>query len=303
MANSIALAQKYLPILDEVYKASAKTSILDAANERVRFVGGNTVQLFKTSIQGLGNYSRNAGFVAGDVTGTWESLTLSKDRGREFSIDAMDNEETLGMAFGTLTGEFIRTQVSPELDAYRFAKMAGTANISAATPADLTSSSNVANMLDEAAYQMSEDEVPEEGRIAFVSENAYKLLKGNITRYTMNGENGIDYAVEMYNGIRIIRVPQARFYTAITLYDGTTVGQTAGGYVGTTSTGYKVNFLMVHPSAIVQVTKHVVPRIFSPEVNQSADAWKFQYRVYHDLFVEANKVKGVYLHRGSTALS
>lgn len=29
----------------------------------------------------------------------------------------MDNEETLGMAFGTLAGEFIRTRVSPEIDA------------------------------------------------------------------------------------------------------------------------------------------------------------------------------------------
>ena len=88
MANSIALAQQYLPILDEVYKASAKTSILDAANERVRFVGGNTVQLFKTSIDGMGNYARNTGFVTGSVTGTWESLALTKDRGRSFMIDA-----------------------------------------------------------------------------------------------------------------------------------------------------------------------------------------------------------------------
>lgn len=113
MANSIALAQQYLPILDEIYKASAKTSILDAANENVRFVGGNTVQLFKTSMDGMGNYSRNGGFVAGDVTGTWESLTLTKDRGRSFMVDAMDDEETLGMAFGTLAGEFIRTKVVP----------------------------------------------------------------------------------------------------------------------------------------------------------------------------------------------
>ena len=29
--NSIALAQKYLPILDEIYKEGSKTSILDTA--------------------------------------------------------------------------------------------------------------------------------------------------------------------------------------------------------------------------------------------------------------------------------
>lgn len=51
MANSIALAQKYLPMLDEVYKASAKAAILDAT--KIDIVGGNTVKVFKTSMDGL----------------------------------------------------------------------------------------------------------------------------------------------------------------------------------------------------------------------------------------------------------
>lgn len=303
MPNSITLAQRYLPILDEVYKAASKTNILDAANQNVRFVGANTVQLFKTSMDGMGNYSRNSGFVSGSVTGTWESHQLARDRARSFVIDRMDNEETMGMAFGTLVGEFIRTKVVPEVDAYSLAKICGTSGINAATPADISSSTNMANELDLAIYTLSENEVPEEGRICFVSEKAYQLLKEDITRYTMNGENGINYNVEMYNGVRIIRVPQSRAYTAITLYDGTTSGQEAGGYVGTASTGYKINFLMLHPSAVIKVMKHVMPRIFSPDEYQAADGWKFDYRCYYDLFVEANKVEGIYLHRGSTALT
>lgn len=88
MSNSIALAQKYLPLLDEVYKRESITSVLDLANDRVRFDGGNTVKIYKTSMNGLGNYDRSNGFVNGDVTGTWESLALTKDRGRSFTIDA-----------------------------------------------------------------------------------------------------------------------------------------------------------------------------------------------------------------------
>lgn len=300
VGNQIGLAQLYLPILDEVYKANAKSSILDMANANVRYDGGNTVQVFKTSIQGLGNYARNSGFVTGDVTGTWENMTLEYDRGRGFLVDAMDNEESMGMAFGSLAGEFIRTQVTPEVDAIRFAKYASTSGISAGTPADITSSSNVADMLDEAMYTMDEDEVPEEGRIAFVSEAAYRQLKGNLTRYLLNDQTGVNTNVEMYNGLRIIRVPQARFNTAITLADGITSGQEAGGFTPTAG-GYKINFLVVHPSAVVQIAKHVVPRIFSPDVNQSADAWLFQYRIYHGVDVLDNKVAGIYLHRGATA--
>lgn len=301
MANSIALAQKYLPMLDEVYKASAKAAILDAT--KIDIVGGNTVKVFKTSMDGLGDYSRNDGFVNGDVTGSWETMTLTKDRGRSFQIDRMDNEETLDMAFGTLAGEFIRTKVVPEVDAYTFAKMAGTTGISAGTAADISvGTSDVPTFIEEAERQMNEDEVPVEGRILFISETAYAGLKAKVDRTTLNGDGGIDRGIVTYDGMRIIRVPQNRFYTGITLKDGKTSGQEAGGYEQATG-AYAINFLIVHPSAVCKVVKHVLPRIFTPDENQKADAWKFDYRLYHDMFVYENKVKGIYLHRGATAKS
>ena len=61
---------------------------------------------------------------------------MTQDRGRAFIIDSMDNEETIGMSFGKLAGEFIRTKVAPEIDAYTFATLAGTDNILSAN-ADL----------------------------------------------------------------------------------------------------------------------------------------------------------------------
>lgn len=302
MPNSIALAERYLPILDEIYKAESKTASLEGANSNIRFLGGNKVELFKTSMDGLGNYSRNNGFVNGSVTGTWEPMQLTQDRGRSFSVDVMDNEETLGQAFGTLVGEFMRTKMVPEIDAYRFATLAGWSGISAATPADITvGTTDVPALIDAAEEKMNDDEVPMEGRILFISEKAYNGLKAEITRYIDNSVTGVQNIIESFDGMRVIRVPKGRFNTAISLYDGSTAGQEAGGYVVPASTSYPINFMIVHPSAVVPVVKHVMPRIFSPEVNQSAESWKFDYRVYHDIFVEANKVAGIYLHRASTA--
>ncbi len=291
-----------MPILDEVYKASSKTSILDTANERVRFIGSDTVNLYTMSLDGLGNYSRNAGFVTGSVTGGWEPYKLTQDRGRSFMVDVMDNDETMGMAFGTLAGEFIRTQVTPEIDAYRFAKYAGTSGISSGTPADITvGTTDVPTLIQNAETTMGDDEVPEEGRILFISETAYAGLKDKITRYVQNGERGIETAIDYYDGMRVIKVPKGRFNTGITLNDGLSSGETKGGFTVPASTSYPINFMIIHPSAVVQIAKHVVPRIFSPQVNQSADAWKFDYRIYHDAFVENNKVAGIYLHRAATA--
>ena len=296
MANSIALAEQYLPIIDEIYKRESLTSLLDTANERVRFLGGNAVELFKASVPGLGDYSRSTGFPHADYSSTWEKLTLSKDRGVSMQIDAMDNEETLGLAFGTLAGEFIRTQEVPELDAYRFAKLASTSGISSGTAADITVGTTDLPALIEAAEEtMGDDEVPVDGRILFVSFKAYSALKAKIVRYLAN-ESGVNRMVETYDGMRVIPVPQNRFNTAVTLNDGS-----ANFGFAPAAGGYKINFMIVHPSAVAQVVKHEIPRIWMPNENINADAYKFDFRVYHDIFVLANKVKGIYLHRASTA--
>ena len=297
MPNSIALAEKFLPILDGVYKRESLTARLLGANALIRFDGANKVSVFKTSLDGLADYSRNNGFVNGSVTSGWESYTLSKDRGVGLSVDRMDNEETLGMAFGTLAGEFARTKEVPELDAYRFAAMAGASGISSASAAITVGTTDVPGLIDTAEQVMGDDEVPYEGRILFVSEKAYAGLKAKITRYLRN-EGEVQRNVEMYNDMEVVRVPQRRFNTAVTLYDGTSnfgFAPTAGGY--------KINFMIVHPSAVLPIVKHDIVKIFSPDENQTADAWKFQIRTYHDMFVLDQKVKGIYCHYDTTAIS
>ena len=125
----------------------------------------------------------------------------------------------------------------------------------------------------------------------------------NLGHYHLAGvdDSRVSRDVTTYNGMPIVRVPKNRFNTAIALQDGYSAGEVAGGYTVPASTSYPINFMIIHPSAVLQVVKHVVPRIFSPQVNQSADAWKFDYRIYHDCFVENNKVAGIYLHRAATA--
>lgn len=305
MANSIALAAKYLPRIDAVYKKESKTALLDTTGDRVMFTGAKTAYVFKTALDGLGDYSRNGGYVAGDVTSTWEALTLDYDRGRSFQVDNMDNEETLDMAFGTVAGELMRTKVIPEVDAIRFAKYAISAGNS--VNADLSTSATVLAAIDTAEATLGDAEVPDEGRILFVSETIYKLLKGGITRMFKN-EGTINRAVEYFDGMEVIRVPKPRFNVnpsitgkGVLLNDGTTSGQEAGGFKFAQTNSYGINFLIVHPTAVVQVVKHALPKIFSPEVNQDADAWKFQYRIYHAVQAYQNKVNGIYLHRAATA--
>lgn len=295
MPNSITLAEKFLPILDGVYKRESLTARLLGANALIRFDGANKVSIFKTSLDGLADYSRANGFVNGSVTAGWDAYTLSKDRGVGLSVDRMDNEETLGQAFGTLAGEFARVNEVPELDAYRFAAMASANGITSASAAITVGTTDVPGLIDAAEQVMGDDEVPYEGRILFVSEKAYAGLKAKITRYLRN-EGEVQRNVEMYNDMEVVRVPKARFNTAVTLNDGTA----AFGFKPTAG-GYPINFMIVHPSAVLPVVKHEIVKVFSPDENQTADAWKFQIRIYHDCFVLKNKVKGIYCHYDTTA--
>lgn len=297
MANSIDLITKYLPLMDEVYKKGSVSSILD--DSAAKFDGANAIKVFKMTMDGLGEYSRNGGYTNGDVTGTWETKTLTYDRSRKFSVDAMDNEETAGLAFGKLLGEFIRTKVAPEVDAYTFAKIAGTDDITLADAVDIVpGTTDVASLIDAGTASMNDNEVAD-GRILFVSEQCYRGLQANITRVIENDDKGINRTIEYYDGMRIIRVPSSRFYSAIELNDGKTGDASVGGYKK--ATGAKaINFMIIEPSALEKVTKHVVPRVFSPEVNQDADAWLLTYRLYGDTFVYDNKVAGIYVSLSST---
>lgn len=293
MAQSIALAQKFQPILDEIYKAASLTARMDAQTKPVDFAGANVVKVFKTDPIGLGTYSRVSGYPAGQVVGAWETMTLSIERGRAFVIDRMDDEETLGMAFGTLASEFIRTEVAPELDAYRFAKYAGTSGIQTVAGATLDANS-ILTAIDAAKLALDQNEVPREGRLLYISDACLNMLEGKVSRFLAN-ENAVDRTVNRFDGMDVIMVPQTRFYTEVTLDAGASVD--AGGYSKTSSTGKDVNFMIIHPSSVLQVTKHAALKVFTPEENQTTDGYLVQYRIYHDAFVYDNKVKGIYLHK------
>lgn len=290
MANSIALFKKYIDLLDEVYKASAKTSVLDINGALVQAgANANEIIIPKISMDGLADYSRNSGYVNGDVSLTNETVKFNYDRGRKFTVDAMDNEETAGLAFGKLSGEFIRTKVVPEMDAVRFASYAGISGIGSAEAA-LTSGESVLAAINAANTALDEAEVPADGRYLFITPTL-KNLAENVDTYKSKA------MMSKFAGV--IDVPQSRFYTAIDLYDGTSENEKAGGYVKDAS-GKNINFMIIHKDAVIQFSKHTVNKIFTPEENQNSDGYIFCYRAYGLTDAYENKAAGIYLHASTT---
>lgn len=292
ISNSISLASKYLPILDEIYKAGAKSAILDTLQDRVRWDNDtHSFYLFETDMVGLGDYSRNDGYVRGDVTTNWRQYTPQWDRARQFLVDVEDDLESMSMAFGTLAGEFMRLKAIPETDALRFATYANGAAAANKQTESLSTSAGTIASIDDAVAALDDAEVPYEGRILFVNPTIYKLIKGGITRMIENGDKDINYNVEFYNDMRVITVPSGRFNTQITLGQPT-AHDGAGGY---TAAGDTINYMIIHPSAVMQAVKLATPRIFSPQVVQQANAWQYDFRQYHGAWVKYQKKNGIYV--------
>ena len=287
MANNITKFKKYIDLLDEVYKKESLTADLDADATLVRAgANANEIVIPKISLDGLADYSRNSGYVSGDVNLTNETVAFNYDRGRKFTIDAMDNEETAGVAFGKLSSEFIRTKVVPERDAVRFATYAGTTGISkVAAGVTYANGNEWLQGIVTAVNKMDEDEVSQENRILYITPTGYNAIMA-VDSYKSK---------EILNGFaKVVKVPQSRFYTAIDLADGTTGGEEAGGYTKATS-GKEINFMIIQKDAIIQYPKHTVNKVVSPEDNQTSDGWMFFFRAYglHDVY--ENKVAGIYL--------
>lgn len=288
--NSIATASTFVPILDEIYKLASLTSKLDGNAELVR-QGANAGELIvpMLSMQGLGDYSRNDGYTKGDVSMTKETITCNFDRSRKFYVDSLNEAESANVAFSRLAGEFIRTKVVPELDAFRLASYAGKVGISkVAAGAALADGAAVLAALRAATNKMDEDEVPMEDRHLYIT----PTLDGLIADLDNTKSREI-----MARFTDKTLVPQTRFYTAIEQLDGKTSGEETGGF--RKATGAKnINFMIVQKSALIQFEKHIKPKIKTPDDDNDGDRYMFGYRNVGIADVYANKLAGIYLHHG-----
>ena len=296
--NTLAYAKIFMKALDEQAVQEATTGWMDANAGQVIYTGGDEVKVPKMNLDGLADYDRDNGYVQGGITLTYETLKMTQDRGRKFQIDAMDVDETNFVATASAAmGAFQKRHVIPEVDAYRLSTLAAIAvtanNVEANyTPAEATMLRKIKEGLKEVRDNGFEDVV-----IHITGEALLELelaCAGKLESVTWN-HGGIDTRVPAVDGAPLIRTAADRMVTEITTKDGTTSGQEAGGWAKGTN-GTDVNFIVVGRRTPIAVTKQDKMKIFTPDQNQDADAWKLNYRRYHDLWVLDNKVGSIFVN-------
>lgn len=297
--NTIQFATLLQQKLDEQVVAQSTSGWMEANAGQVIYNGGKEIKIPSLSTSGLADYDRDNGFVQGAITLTHETYTMTQDRGRTFQLDAMDVNESGFLANATaVAGEFQRTQVIPEIDAYRYSKIYTLANennrVSAAyTPAKAT-------LLDALRDDISvvQDLVGDGIPLVITMAHPVATILDSVSDISKSisvidfKQGAVNLKVKALDEIPIRRVPSARMKTAYLFKDGKTSGQESGG-IAPASEAKQINWIICPQNVPIAVSKTDKLRIFSPEVNQDADAWKIDYRKYHELWITKNKMNTV----------
>lgn len=303
--NTLTMAQNFQTVLDQQMLVGATSGFMEVNAGEVKYNGGDTVKIPTLSVDGLANYDRDNGYNRGAVSLTYEDFKLTQDRGRKFSLDAMEVDESNFLATGTnVMSTFQVEQVIPEVDAYRYSKIAAYAkNGNRKTDAFTPSAANIIDQLNKEIVEI-EDVVGETGDLVIVMStrvqsvlNSAAGAKGMLD--VADFEHGAyNTRVRTYNGIPIIAVPSARMKSQYTFNDGKTAGQEKGGFKADTA-AKAINWIIMSRRAAIAVSKTDTMRIFDPTVNQQANAWGIDYRKFHDVWVPKNRLATVWANFGA----
>lgn len=290
--NSIENVTRYSNELDKMFEQKSAVGFFADNALATKFVGAKTVIIPDIEFEGLSDYDRESGFARGAINVSNTSYTMSMDRARSLQIDREDMDET-GVAnlAGKILGEYVRTKVVPECDAYVLSKLSSLA----------VSRSNILNGDTEKPFETLCNLINEvqavvgydEELVAFIDSYMFAALQNSseISKMITVSEfkqGEVNLKVKSLNGVALIPVVSERMKTAYDFENGTAGGFSPAGNCAET-------YMLVCPKSgahLVKKTENM--RIFTPEQNIDADAYKFDYRIYYDVFVKKSGLDAIW---------
>lgn len=276
---------------DQKLMQGALTNILETP--KVTWLGAKSFEIPTVSVSGYKAHTRTKGYNAGTVSNDKKVYTLNFDRDIEFFVDKADVDETNEeLSAANVTGTFITEHATPELDAYRFSKLATTAITATKFKSeDDYSETNVYSRLKSAILPIRKYGAA--NIVIYVSSEIMDFLERSkdFTRsIATTSPQGIDTRVTSLDGVQIIEVwDDARFKTQFEFTEGFVKA----------SGGKDINFLIVAKPAVIAKAKFNSIYLFAPGQHTEGDGYLYQNRMYHDLFVLENKKDGIYVSHKS----
>lgn len=306
LANDIALRTEYLrEIMDEIVAHETVTSGMTVPPAMIQATqNAGTFKIATADMDALGAYSRQYGYSDGSADLGWEEYKLTHDRSRRFTLDNMDIRESGGLASATyMMSEFIRMKVNPEIDVTRLSTCAkyaidNTATYGGTEYGVTLTKANIISKMREGLDVLYNNTYQRSGHTIYADMALSNLLKGSTeitqTRDVAGSGNQINGNVDYLDGNQIVWVPTKYMESAITLYDGVSDGQTAGGWAEDTANSKHMNFLMVAPNTAHGIVALNNQKFIPKESNPDSDGDLIALRIYHDLIVTKQRLGGLF---------
>lgn len=289
MSNTVNYVTTFEKELVEQYKRESFTA--DLLTPNIKFINANTVKLPFISVGGYKDHNRNADFNRQGLSNDFIVKTLKHDRDVEFRVDSMDVDETnLALSVANISATFEKEQAIPETDSYVFSKLyadyvsPSIGNKESALDKTELNVNNILETFDTWMLEMTEAEVPLEGRVLYVTPTVNKLLKNALKRELNATEGVVDRAVTSLDKVTIKEVVSSRLKTAFNFENGCKPAASAK----------QINAILVHPSCVLYAKKHSYIHMFTPgSDSRAADAYLYQNRAYWDAFLIERRVDGI----------
>lgn len=284
--------------LDQKFTQESVTGFLNDNNFGAKFAAAKTVIVRDADVGGLVTYDRDNGFNRGPVTLNKSAYEVKMDRARSLEIDRIDAAETgLDNLAGQMLNVLIKEHAIPEKDAYTLSTLAGIASAGEGQKVTWNPEKPYASLLG-AFHKAHAAAGYGEELVAFVSSDVMAALElsPEVSRsITVSDfkQGGVNFKVKSINGVALLPVSPDRMYTAYKFEQPTDDATAEGGF--TKDEGAKaIHFIVLPKKAAMGVQKTEKIRMFSPDVNQKADAYKVDYRVMYDVFVKKSKLNTIF---------
>ncbi|MET3616600.1 hypothetical protein ABID14_000220 [Peptoniphilus olsenii] len=298
--NTLEYSKLMMKQLDQHAVKGLTSGWMEANAGQVIYNGGDEVKIPTMSTVGLADYDRDKGFVQGGVTLKYDTYKMTQDRGRTFQLDAMDVDESGFVATSAnLIKVFQTEQVIPEIDSYRYSKIASIAEKANQIEKVEITADNALDKIREhirAVQDIVGDNVPLILTMSTTTraliENSPKIGKSiNVADFK---QGTMSFKVKALDECPIRIAPSARLKTLYDAQDGTSLGQEAGG-LKANEEAKDIYWIITPANVPIGINKTDKLRVFTPDVNQKADAWKIDFRKYHDLWIKKQKENQIFV--------
>lgn len=275
---AVNLATKYESKTSELLAARRKSKVF--TNQDWNWTGVESIVITTLTDPTMGNYDVNGGSSRygnpTEVEDTQQTFTLSRDRAWTKTIDKSNYQDSMMVRKpGKYLAQATKNVLVPEMDTYIFQTIVtageGASRDDIVADAATTSSNAYTNFVDINA-DITDQEAPEEGRVAAMTADYYGKLKqsGFVTDSDLGYKDKKSGVLGTVDGVKIVIVPSGRMPA-------------------------NTDLIISHPAVCVAPEKLVDYTLHKNSPGISGDLLEYRHR--YDAFVDTNKTGQIGIHK------